>query len=79
MWSLMSAKNSSPDAPAYPVSATQQLQDHLRQYPQDLIDIRRLIRRYRLSVREVQHVLNQLAEEGLITTPAESGPAVTRG
>ena len=59
----MSAKSSGPDARAYPVSAAQQLQAHLKQYPQDLIDMRRLMRRYRLSAREVQHVLNLLTDE----------------
>ena len=62
----MSAKSSGPDARAYPVSTAQQLQAHLKQYPQDLIDIRRLMGRYRLSAREVQHVLNSLTDEELV-------------
>jgi ribosomal protein S15P/S13E len=59
----MSAKSLVPDARALPVSTAQQLQAHLKQYPQDLIDMRRLMRRYRLSAREVQHVLNLLTDE----------------
>jgi PAS domain-containing protein len=79
----MSAKSSGPDARAYPVSAAQQLQAHLKQYPQDLIDIRRrLMGRYRLSAREVQRVLNSLTDEEarqpLLATEVYAMPRHTR-
>ena len=47
------------------------LADHLRQYPQDIIDIKRLIKKFRVSALEFNEVLR------VIDSQQESRPQFT--